>query len=101
MISKNSKAGSRRSILLIKNVAFVNVNDCIENRDKNIDVISKIRHWINNLTDHQKYQIGFVIFDAESNFEHIYRYFSLFLCDNSLLGVFVFRFSVEPFNSLF
>ncbi len=49
----------------------------IGNCDKNIDEISKTRHSINNLTEYQKYQTGFVLFDAESNFEYIYPVFTL------------------------
>ncbi len=43
---------------------------------KNIDGISKTQHSINNLIEHQKYRTRFVIFDAESNFEHIYPVFT-------------------------
>ncbi len=39
---------------------------------KNIDGISKTQDSINNLRAYQKYQNSFVIFDTESNFEHIY-----------------------------
>ncbi len=39
---------------------------------KNIDRISKTGDSIYNLKVYQKYQNGFVIFDAELNFEHIY-----------------------------
>ncbi len=70
------KASSRWSILLTKNVAFINVFDHAGNCGK-IDGISKIRDSINNLKAYQKYQNGFVIFDAESNFEHIYPVFTL------------------------
>ncbi len=44
---------------------------------KNINGISKTQHSINNLPEHQKYQIVFVIFNAESNFEYIYPVFTL------------------------
>ncbi len=39
---------------------------------KNIDEISKSQDLTDNLKDYRKYQNSFVIFDAESNFEHIY-----------------------------
>ncbi len=44
---------------------------------KNIDWISKTRDSINNLKKYQKYQYSFVIFDAESNIEHICLVFTL------------------------
>ncbi len=44
---------------------------------KKIDGISKTLYSNNNLTERQKYQTGFVIFDAESNFEHIHPVFTL------------------------
>ncbi len=44
---------------------------------KNIDETSKTPDSFNNLKEYQKYQNGFVIFDAESNFEHIYPLFTL------------------------
>ncbi len=43
---------------------------------KNIDEIPKTRNSIDNLEDYQQYQNSFVIFDAESNFQHIYAVFS-------------------------
>ncbi len=44
---------------------------------KNIDGASKARDSINNLKDRQKYWNSFVVFDGESNFEHIYPLFTL------------------------
>ncbi len=44
---------------------------------ENINEISKIQGSINNLKVYQKYQNSFVIFDAESNFDHIYSVVTL------------------------
>ncbi len=65
---------------------------------KNIDGISKTRDSIHNLKEYQKYQNSFVIFDADSNFEHIYQMFSSVAISeiNILIRVSTFMFLILP-----